>query len=196
MINSRKQNGSALLVVVIIIVIAILGILGYGVRSTLSNSKSNDSQQQTSMQSEETEESAVEPTDDDYLVLDNWKIKFKLADSLKTTEVLYYARKTNDNPAAGYYAFTTKRIQALGGKCTEQPFGDTVILYRYTEKPIATPDGELINEEALNGYYYILTSPISSCSGFDGNGQMQPPSQVEIDDRTALKESIRKLIAV
>lgn len=128
-----------------------------------------------------------------YLQIDAWALKFKISENLASTKVVHYLRSTEDTPSQDYFAFTTERIRTLGGKCTDQQFTDTVLLYRYKEKPIVTPDGELINESSLNGYYYVLTSLIASCSGFDENGAMQNPSQNEVDDRAALKESIRKL---
>ena len=126
-----------------------------------------------------------------YVVVDDWGIRFKSVSELSSTNVTYVAR--SDDNSGTYYAFSTDRIKALGGRCTEQPFGDTVTLTRGSEKPIATPDGELINTEPLNGYFYVLSGPIASCTNFDSNGAMVPPSKVETDDRMALKESIKTL---
>lgn len=128
-----------------------------------------------------------------YLQIDAWALKFKISENLASTKVVHYLRSTEDTPSQDYFAFTTERIRTLGGKCTDQQFADTVLLYRYKEKPIATPNGELINESPLNGYYYVLTSPIVSCSAFNSDDQMQSPSQDEVNDRAALKESLRKI---
>lgn len=129
-------------------------------------------------------------------VVKEWGVKFVLASSLQSTKLVQTTR--TDGTSGTYYAFTTARIQALGGKCAESAtagFGDTVTLYRFAQKPIATPDGELLNASPINGYYYVLSSPSAPCSSFDANAQMHDPSQTETNDRLALKQSISSLSA-
>jgi hypothetical protein len=190
---------------VILLAIVALGGIGYSAyawqqNTSLQNSvvQKNDENKRLAEENQKLKQAESQPTsenNEDFLVIDDWNIKFELTDSLKTTEVKYYARTTSDTPQQSYYAFTTARILDIGGKCSEQTFGDTILLYRYSEKPEATPDGELINQNALDGYYYVVTSPIASCSGFDSKGQMKAASQTEVGDRAALKESIKKLVA-
>jgi hypothetical protein len=190
--NYQKQSGSALVVVIVIAVVAILGALGYVIWNNFFGSINTETEQVVTQPNTPSDN----VSDENILTINNWGIQFAISDSLQSTKVMYNERSTNDEPPRNYYAFTTERIQRLGGKCAERQFGDTVIVYRYTEKPIATPDGELINEEAIGGYYYVLTSPIAACSGFNENDQMIEPSQVEIDDRAALKDSIRTLTSL
>lgn len=124
-----------------------------------------------------------------------WSVTFSIPATIQDTQVKYTERKSKDQPPVTYYAFTTSRIQALADKCTIQPFGDTIILNRYSEKPPVVPDGELINSEAIGGYYYTLSSPIAYCSGFDAKGNMQTPSQVEVKDRQSLEELVKSIQA-
>lgn len=134
-------------------------------------------------------------TETNTLTIPAWGVKFTIPVSLQDTSVKYTERKSNDQPPVTYYAFTTSRIQALGDKCTTQPFGDTVILNRFSDKPVAVPDGELISENPIGGYYYVVLSPIASCTGFDANGKAQTPSQVETNDRASLNELVKSVQA-
>lgn len=191
---------------IVLLVFVALGSVGYSVYAWQQNANLQSSVVQKEDENKrltdenkklkKAESQSTAESTEGFLAIDNWGVKFELTDTLKTTEVKYYARTTSDTPSQSYYAFTTDRIRDLGGKCTDQQYGDTVLLYRYSEKPVATPDGELINQNALGGYYYVMTSPIASCSGFNANGQMKTPSPTEVSDRTALKESISKLVAV
>lgn len=196
MIKSRKQTGSGLAVVSIVIIAVILGALGYVLWNNLS-SKSAIDQQTNAAQRNETEEDSGGTSSEGYVVINEWGVKFPIVNDLKSMEVQYNQRESQDEPSQTYYVFTTARIQSLGGQCAKQPLGDTAILYQYAEKPIATPDGELVNKEAINGYYYVLSSPIAACStvGEDGKSGKQI-SQVEVADKIALQKSIRKLIAL
>lgn len=127
------------------------------------------------------------------LAIPAWDVKFSVPVSLQDTQVKYTERKSNDQPPVTYYALTTSHIEALGEKCTTRPFGDEVILNRFSEKPIAVPDGELINSEPIGGYYYIFSSPVAYCSELDAKGNMRAPSQVEVEDRHSLNELIKTI---
>lgn len=194
--NSPKQTGSVHIVVIVALIVVVLGALGFvwwNNFHTKPVAKSSQSQASNSGTSTTQQPNTNAPST---LTLVDWKVKFTLASSLKDTEVKYFKRTSNDNPPRTYYAFTTSRIQDLGGKCTGQPFGDTVILTRESDKPIITPDSELINQTPVDGYYYTLSSPIASCSGFDEKGQMREPSKIETNDRATLNISIKSLVAV
>lgn len=192
MINSQKQTGSALVVIIIFFVVVILGVLGYVVWNNYFASKDNNTQQ-VDTKSDIKNESSNENPNDGYFEIDEWGLKFKINESLESTNITHGPGTAKDSLSHNYLTFSTTRIQALGGKCTQEPFGDTVILNRLLEKPITTPDGQMISDEALGGYYYVLSSPVASCSGFNENGEMKSPSQIEVDDRAGLRESIRTL---
>lgn len=191
--NPRNQTGSAHVLITITLIVAIFGLLGFVVWQNFINKPADSKQASTSEQSKVTQESKAK-SNEGYIVIEEWGVKFLITDSLKSTEVQYNQRKSNNQPPQTSYAFTTARIRALGSACGKQPFGDTVILSRYSERPVVVPDGELVNEVAIDGYYYTIGQPPAGCSSFDESGEMKDQSQVEIDDRNALKESIRKLV--
>lgn len=131
------------------------------------------------------------PTPSNVLGLDDWGIKIRLESSLADTRVIYNKQGGGAQSREYYYTFTTSRIQALGGNCasTTLQFGAIVSLFRLKTKPVATPDGELINDSPIGGYYYILTSPSASCSGMGVRSQ----STTEAQDRAALRSSLKTL---
>jgi hypothetical protein len=182
------ERGSAVPVIIVAIIIVILAGVGLALWNNLAPKTQSTTKSDTS--------NTTEPSDE--LVISNWGIKFTIPDNLKPTEVKYYERQSSDTPPLTYYAFTTTRIQALGGACASQPFGDTEILNRYTEKPVATPDGELLNSNAIDGYYYVLSAPPASCTVVDPNGALNQnavESSVEASDQTALKSMIETIVA-
>jgi hypothetical protein len=190
MINKTlSQKGSAHVVIIVILVIALLGTLGFVFWQNFIHKDTLDTSNTAKVESkqENTNENAKKS---DQLTLSDWAIKFTISSSLTSTEVKYQAKGTDT------YVFTTARIQALGGECVKSPFGDTVNLARMTEKPVATPDGELLNESPINNYYYVLSGPISSCSSLDSNQQpVNAVNPVETADRDALKTTLKTLSA-
>jgi hypothetical protein len=188
--NKQKQNGSALVILVIILIVAIIAALGFVV---WQNSTQNTSQPDTSENKPEENNIDTQPNESNeslsgYLVLKDWGVKLKIADTLKSTEIKFSAESNT-------YAFTTARIEALGGECTKSPYNVTVSLTRHTEKPQPGPF-TLLNEQPVNGHYYTTYGPPASCSSFDENGQMQSASQTEIDDRAALKETLASITTI
>lgn len=128
---------------------------------------------------------SASPTASNVLKIDDWGIRLQLDSSLANTEVIHNKQSANE------YAFTTSRVEALGGNCasTTLQFGDIQLLERFSDKPIATPDGELINNAPINGYYYVWTAPSATCSGMG----VKPASTIETQDRAALKSSLKTL---
>lgn len=115
-----------------------------------------------------------------------------LTNSLKDTSVKYFRNKDNgqDN-----YGFTTARIEALGGDCETQPYGKSVLLSRVKEIPANAMGGiGQINQQPIDGYYYIYRETIPQCSGSTTDPSASV-DQVEIDDREALKELLATLKA-
>jgi len=185
--NSSKRTGSAHLIIITIIVLLISGALGFVFWKNI-NTSTNKPKGSTDKVAQTKQD-----TTPDYITLSDWGITFKVSDGLKSTQVKYTKNQSADGSS---YAFTTKRIHDLGGSCTTQPFGDTQILTRFTEKPIATPDGELLNDPAIDGYYYVLSAPAASCSIVDKNGtplQGAKVSPVEVNDRSALKSTLESI---
>lgn len=175
--NSRGQKGSIHVILAVVIVVALIGGLGF---VFWRNFMAHDKTEAAKPVSASAQASQTRPVSKD-VVLDDWGVKFTPVASLSDTQV-----KTLRTYNQTAYAFTTTRIQALGDECTKPPFGDTVILIRFAEKPRATPDGELIGDKPIGGYYYAVTGPPSGC---------KPGSEVENKDRLALKESLKSLTA-
>lgn len=185
--NSSKRTGSAHLIIITIIVLVILGALGFVFWKNI-NTSTNKSKSSTDKVAQTEQD-----TTPDYITLSDWGVTFKVSDELKSTQVTYTKNQSADGSS---YAFTTKRIHDLGGSCTIQPFGDTQILTRFTEKPVATPDGELLNDPAIDGYYYVLSAPVAPCSIVDKNGALQQSAKVsstEENDRNALKATLESI---
>jgi len=184
--NSSKRTGSAHLIIITIIVLVLLGALGFVFWKRLNTpNKPHTSSDKTA--------STKQTTTPDYITPADWGVTFKVSDELKSTQVTYTKKQSADGSS---YAFTTKRIHDLGGSCATEPFGDTQILTRFTEKPIATPDGELLNDPAINGYYYVLSTPIAPCSIIDKNGDLLQGvevSSIEKNDRNALKTTLESI---
>jgi len=179
--TSRNQTGSLLVVVIVALAVLIVGTVGYFAWGKFN--PSNNSQPDTS-KTPDDKSPTPEPdpqNDDGYIVLKDWGIRFKKVDALNTTTVKY-------SVDGDTYAFTTARIEALGGECTKEPYNVTVSLIRTTD-PNPGPMNRL-NEQPINGYYYMTYGPPASCSSFDGNGQMKEADQIENDDRASLKEML------
>lgn len=205
--SPRKNRKSLKITAIITASILVLAVLGYSIYAWQQNANlQNELVQQEKESDNLAKENAdlkkemekLQDTDADQqskgvVRLTDWGVEFRLVDSLLNTEVKYSATTANDETA---YVLTTSRIQNLGGQCVKEPFGQTVILTRFSEKPIATPDGNLINEMPINGYYYVSSSPIASCSGMNEDGSMRAPSQVETSDRAVLIESVKSLKAI
>ncbi|RYH15072.1 MAG: hypothetical protein EON54_28920 [Alcaligenaceae bacterium] len=198
MMKPLQKHNTKVRVIIVLLIVALLGVI-FG---SILWSRNDDQQNQTistetevpaqvNVENKKSEETEVE----NETVVDDWGVGFEHVDGLHSTGVTSEFRSGGEN-ASDHYIFTTDRIRELGGRCVGRPFGDTVILTRYQEKPVTVPDGQLINEDALQGYYYVASSPIVSCSGVDENGAVRAPSQVETDDRAALKQSISELKVV
>ncbi|RYF29687.1 MAG: hypothetical protein EOO17_00395 [Chloroflexi bacterium] len=198
MTKSLQKHNTKIRMIIVMLIVVSLGVI-FG---SILWSRNDDRQDQASSAKEEvpapveaeskkSEEIEVE----NETVVDDWGVGFEHVGSLHSTSVTSELRSGGEG-APEHYVFTTDRIRELGGRCVGRPFGDTVILTRYQEKPVAVPDGQIINEDALQGYYYVVSSPIVSCSGVDANGAVRAPSQVETDDRAALKQSISELKVV
>jgi len=192
MINKTlSQKGSTHIVIIVILVIALLGTLGFVFWQNFINKSTPQINNDTSKTDNKQQENTNKDTQkSNRLTLNDWGVTFTVSASLASTEIKYEAKGVDS------YVFTTSRIQALGGECTKSPFGDTVNLTRSTEKPIAVPDGELLNESPVNGYYYVLSAPISSCSSLDSNQQtVHQVNPIETSDRDALNATLKTLSA-
>jgi hypothetical protein len=185
-----SQKGSTHVIIIVILVVALLGALGFVFWQNFMNKPAPANNETSKVEDKKQDTPHKETPVSDQLTLNDWGIKFTIAPSLKSTEIKYQAKGPDT------YVFTTSRIEALGGECAKSPFGDTVSLTRYAEKPIATPDGELLNTTPINNYYFVLSGPISSCSSLNSSQQPAGPvNAIETADREALNTTIKTLSA-
>lgn len=190
MINKAlSQKGSTHVVIIVILIAALVGVLGFVFWQNFIN-KSTPVNNDTAKVESKQKNTSKDAEKSDQLILNDWGIKFTVSSSLTSTEVKYQAKDTDA------YVFTTTRIQALGDECAKSPFGDAVSLTRFAEKLMAVPDGELLNESPINGYYYVLSGPISSCSSLNSNQQpVNLVDPIETTDRDAIKTTLKTLSA-
>lgn len=186
----NTQKGFAHAFFIIGLVVALIGALGFVFWQNFVHKEPIRNEAESIAQNKTDQPEGVS-VNEGYVVIEKWGVRFKPSENLTDTNV--NSSERNDQTNGTYFAFSTDRIKDLGGKCTEQPFADTVTLYRFTEKPRATPDGELVKSEPLGGYYYVLSAPSAGCTNFDSNENMKPRSEVETSDRDSLKESIKTL---
>jgi lipopolysaccharide export LptBFGC system permease protein LptF len=189
-ISVNRQQGSAHIIIVAVLAVALVGALGYIFWSNILQPKS-ETKTNTSAKADVTASPSVSASpkaDDGTIVLSDWKVKFKLPDSLKNTSVKY-SQQTKGGVTS--YGFTTARIEALGSDCATQPYGKTLVLARSTKAPSGMDGYVLINQAAIDGYYYTYTETLPMCSG--STTEPGPANQVEIDDNAALGELLKSL---
>jgi cytoskeletal protein RodZ len=192
--NKQNQNGSAFVVVIIILVVAIIGALGFVVWQNYLQPKANPGSSQadtnksngTSPESQQTNK---------YITLTDWNVKLKVPNNLEASTIKYNKNRIAEAPE--YYSLTTTKIYDQGGKCaTGYPFGDIVSLERTTDKQTAIENaasygGELINNSAINNYFYYYqtsiasTTPVPSCA----------VTSLANSERALLIELVKSLVA-
>lgn len=179
-----SQRGSTRVVIVGILVAVLIGAGGVFLWWSSEDRGGTTETAVTEVQAEDKERKASKDDQlSSQLKLNEWNISFTIPAALTSTEIKYEAKDTDT------FVFTTNRIKALGGECAKSPFGDTVSLTRFSEKPLAIPDGELLNESPINNYYYVLSGPIAYCSS-QNSQQINP---IESSDRDALKITLKTL---
>lgn len=193
--NKQNQDGSAHVIIISVVVLIIIGAIGYVFwNNFIAHKKSEDTAQVPS--SSNTQASPKPVTDTGQLRVAAWNVTFSMPDALKNTSVKYYERTSSDTPPVTYYAFTTQRIQDLGGRCASQPLGDTVILNRFTEDQPAYPDSYWVSPEKIDGYRYVLSGPAASCSGGTSDDQTTTEtSQTETNDKQSLIELVKSMVS-
>jgi len=145
----NKKAFAPIMTLVIILAVGLVAALGYifyqNMNSSSSNNTSNNSQKNTTDKNK------------GYLVLDDWRVKFKIPTELENTIINKY--KIN-----GYYYFTTSRSEAIKGCKNDGDINGTLIsLSRYEneQKTDGESNGGLISK--LGNYYYYSTPPQAPC---------------------------------
>ena len=189
-ISKDSQRGSAHVIIIAILVFALIGALGFIFWSNFLQPKSDSGSFVKTDASPSPSASAMPKTDDNTIVLSDWKVKLTIPESLKSTSVKY-SKETRHGKTD--YEFTTSRIEALGGDCATQPYGKSIVLSRVTEIPANAMNGFVrVNQEPINGYYFTYTETIPACSGSITDPTVKV-NQVEIDDRAALGALLKSL---
>lgn len=193
-IRNGNEQGSIHIVIISIVAVMLLGAIGFLFWNNFIQPKNHSEPIATTKPSAIASATPTASPDVDKLTIADWKIEFTIPESLKDTSIKYSARRSNDNPPVASYSFTTSRIHDLGGECVKQPFGDTVMLNRFTEDQMAYPDSYWVSPDKIGGYRYVLSGPIAGCSMVNENGQViSSASQVEVKDRDSLKELVRSI---
>ena len=197
--NKRNQNGSVYVGIISVVALIVIGTVGYLFWSNfIANHTDNKTVkiENNTKVSNPPSPSPNNESDPSTIVLSNWKVSFMIPGFLKDTSVIYKESKSNDNPPTYSYIFTTKRIQGLGGKCATEPFGNTLSLTRFSEDEPAYPDSYWVSPEKIDGFRYVLSGPIASCSGQVVNSGSAQTSQIEIDDKASLIEMVKSIKSV
>lgn len=179
-ISTNNQRGSTHVVVIAVLIVIILGLVGYLFWNNFVAKK--DSTNQSASTSTASKSSAVatssptatkSPDLTGYLVLDDWKVKFKLPSN--SGEILYFSdtQNTDNRYDANYYGFTTKLVDALGDSCSKSTATLGPVIYlgtlRRTKNKIdveGMPSGPypLNNNQPINSYYYYVNNAQATCS--------------------------------
>lgn len=111
-------------------------------------------------------------TNNGYLVLDDWGVKFKLPASLGDNQITYH--KGMRSGAGDEYDFSTSRVEALGGSCVQNdqsyvPLG-TITRATAPSTALASPP-ELAGK--FGGYYYYYHHPQAGCADSGTDVQIQ-----------------------
>jgi len=147
------KSGKASVIIMAIVIACLLGVIGAGVYFYLNQAKCTSTTSVVTPIENPTE--AVD-TNEGYLVLEDWNVKFKLPTDLGSNVITY--QKTNDSYWGDYYEFSTERVSALGGDCAGLNY-----FYRRTE-PITDPASAPDLAGKFGGYYYYVGHRQDVCS--------------------------------
>lgn len=186
-INSHKQTGSAHVAIVAILVILLIGALGF---IFWQNYITKNEQQPSTVQvatGNSKKDEGVLVQDERYSVLEDWGVRFKLDKRLEATEVVQYKQNEQVEDGKAYYLLNTERGKVAAQKACPSSSSPTGLgLYRFTDKSSINSEGELLNDTAVNGYYYVLVTFGWTCQSGDRSNQVDVQS-----DNEALRASLQ-----
>lgn len=191
--TSRKRRNRIIrgvLVAALVIFAAVLLWMYKQNPSLFSLQQTPDTKEMPKEQKPIDESPGEEPISSQYVVLEDWGVRFRKDAKLIDTDVIITKSEEED-----VYQLTTSRIQSLGGRCAQKPH-NTVSLLRKPERPSPpwTPGNRPpINEQPIAGYFYIIYEPIVACSGFDSNGNLTSVNTIETQDKDALSKSLNTI---
>lgn len=158
--NSHKQIGSAHIVIVVVLVILLVGALGFIFWQNYMVKNTQQSPVVQSVSDDSQKNDAASSADERYVALEDWGVKFKIDNHLNETTI----GKVKSESADSYLFFSERVEQAFKKACpgnTNPNSGAGWNIIRTTDKPAVGSDGrlldmngELINDTAINGYFY------------------------------------------
>jgi hypothetical protein len=180
-----KQQGSILLIALSAAVIAIIGTIGFifWANATSPKDTTQDSKVvSTNKQTTNTEE--TKKSNDGYLVLEDWKIKFKLPEN--ASDIRFYKKTAapNTKGVEEYYEFTTKRVEELGEQCVEPNDKGAVIRLAAIDRTEIKQEqlanaAAVDNNKPLGDYYYYVSGGQANCS--DAETELQSQDRIMIN---------------
>lgn len=184
-----KKHRVIIISIAVLAVVGIAGILGYMYWSGTQKQKVPSLQQMAIEREEdrkkesEASQSASRDSNDGYLVLKDWGVKFKIPDNIG--EVVYYKKsfrntlQPNMGETVEGYELTTKRLEALGGRCVDSPDGTEAVRLGAISRTKTKQEKTIIGPTYLNdgqpidGYYYIVAYAQTACTMKDIDIQNQ-----------------------
>jgi hypothetical protein len=168
--NNSQTQGSAIIVIIFTLAIALIGALGLMFWQNTMQSKNATQPTKSAISNnalKQSEAKTVVDPNEDYLVLDDWGVKFKLPK--ESGEVLVYKKTvSNQNGTFESYDLTTKRVEGLGQRCAPDASEGVIRLSsigrlkaKQEQYSSAFPAN---NNEPINGYYYYVSGGQSICS--------------------------------
>ena len=173
--KKQSQSGSAHLIIIMILCVALIGALGFVYWQNFMQPKVSDKNVVATKTADNTTTTTPAVTNEGYLVLDNWNVKFKLPADLGDSAVTY--QKITDGSGV-YYDISTERVSALGGDCAR------LIRLIRSKESFGSSIGAPILAGQVGDYYYGFHGPQSACSELD-NGATH--TNIVYPDFTMLK---------
>ena len=186
----RKNTGSMLMVVVICLTLALITALGWIAWQNFVYKQpvvTSDVPVVSRKSPEVSQKSTSDTSSMNWATLDDWAVKFDTS-VIKNTSLVYEKRQIGE---ADFYAFTTRRVIALGGDCAKgYPFGDIVTLQR---SELTTTGGGLHPGQVKVGNYLYSIRQIQETG-------LEPASKcidnsLTAQDQAAIVSSLETLIA-
>ncbi len=165
--KNTVDKGSAHAIIIVVLVVALLGTLGLVFYQNFieksGDKKTADSAQDTPAKTDTTPKVDEEAkSNEGYLVIDNWGVKFKIPESLNNEKITYKASESAAEGGEGYDVTTEKALAAANSDMLQA----RVLIIERHKKPLLTDTGEIkrqtppYNLEKIGDYYYYY-SPTS-----------------------------------
>lgn len=192
MIKYSHSQGFAHAFLVIGLIVALLGALGFIFWQNFIHNET------TVTKTETVTKPASEPEVDenkDYVVLQDWGIKFKRPAGRDDIKVYKLPAESNDMGFEDKYQFTTKRVEDFGEQCADSADGKAIRLATLdrtrTYSGEVTPGSVHLNDsKPFNGYYYFVSPAQSYCTTTD-----DPAGEaIQMEDRKLINEMLLELM--